>query len=408
MRELLNLMESIDKGVYNLNGLTVMDLDAFASVSAEESIDEAPEDTIATDRPQGDTDDGMLGAKTRPLVEPELSDYLGRTKNKAKGKTDKYKMPYVHGSNIEIKDATSGQTFDTESLMAKVMERPKAILKQNQKMQHSDGSSSVFYNVGLPALKGLAVNEKKKEFVVVDTCPGAGVCKTFCYAMKGGYVQWKATSMGQSRMLNFLLNDPQGFAAQMTSELEAAEKKALKKKKGETGKTKVIIRWHDAGDFFSPDYLAIAYSIARKFPNVDFYAYTKIANVAQQDRPANFKMNFSAGALGKEEKQIDFKDTKHSAVVPKDMFFDLIARDGVKLKKDDRGRMQFASRENLETFKNRMAETYDLDPASIVTYDQMMDMPVGNEAEFNVIVMPGDGDDGANRPDILGSYLLFH
>jgi hypothetical protein len=403
----MNLIESLDSDVYRLNGITVMSLDAFAEVDddVEESLDEAPEDTIATDK---DEPADKMGAQTRPLVEPELSDYLGRTKEKAKKKTDKYKMPYVHGSNIEIRDATTNRSFDTDKLMAQVMTRPKAILKQNQKMQHSDGTTSVFYNVGLPALKGLAVDEKKNEFVIVNTCPGAGVCKTFCYAMKGGYVQWKATSMGQSRMLNFLINDPKGFAAQMTSELQLAEKKAAKKTKTQTGDTKVIIRWHDAGDFFSPDYLALAYNIARSFPEVDFYAYTKIANVAQQDRPANFKMNFSAGALGKEERQIDFTNTKHSAVVPKDMFFDLIARDGVKLKKDDKGRMQFANTGNLQKFKLRMAKEYDVNPKSLITYDEMMSIPVGDTPKYNVIVMPGDGDDGANRADILGSFLLFH
>jgi len=39
----------------------------------------------------------------------------------------------------------------------------------------------------------------------------------------------------------------------------------------------------------------------------------------------------------------------------------------------------------------------------------MMATPPSNEKnKYNVIVMPGDGDDSANRPDVLGSYLLFH
>lgn len=250
--------------------------------------------------------------------------------------------------------------------MAAVKERPKVILKQNQKMQHSDGTTSVFYNVGLPALKGLAVDESRDKFIIANTCPGAGECKTFCYAMKGGYVQWKAVSMGQSRMLNFLLNDPDGFSAQMKSELQNAEKKAAKK--GD----KVIVRWHDAGDFFSPEYLKLAYDVARSFPDVDFYAYTKIASVAQGEMPPNFLQNFSQGALRSQEKQIDFKQAKHSSVVPKDMFFDLIAKDGAKLVKDEAGAMQFASPQDLETFKERMAKAYKIDKNSILTYNQMM------------------------------------
>ena len=60
------------------------------------------------------------------------------------------------------------------------------LLKQNEKMQHSDGTTSIFYNVGIPALTGLGYDEEKQEFAIVNTCPGAGECKTFCYALKGG------------------------------------------------------------------------------------------------------------------------------------------------------------------------------------------------------------------------------
>ena len=66
-----------------------------------------------------------------------------------------------------------------------------------------------------------------------------------------------------------------------------AEKKAAK------DGSKVVVRWHDAGDFFSPQYLALAYGIARAFPKVEFYAYTKLAGVAQGEKPANFRQNFS-------------------------------------------------------------------------------------------------------------------
>ncbi len=392
LRKLMNLIESIEKGEgYELNGISVIDIDDFVDDNdIEENLDEAD------DYPH------MLGAQTADFPEDELQDYLGRVKNKEKEKRDKFNKPYVHGGNIEIVDAASGKVFDTEALKKLVMERPKAILKQNQKMQHSDGTSSIFYNVGLPALKGLAVDENKDKFVIVNTCPGAGECKTFCYAMKGGYVQWKAVSMGQSRMLNFLLNDPQGFADQMKAELKKAEKKAAK------DGSKVVVRWHDAGDFFSPQYLALAYNVARAFPDVDFYAYTKLANVAQGEKPDNFRQNFSGGAKRGEEKQIDFKQVKHSKVVPKDMFYNLIAKDGNKLVKDDKGRMQFANKQNLAKFKQDLAKTYDIDVRSILTYDEMMQTPMAGSAKYNVIIMPGDGDDSANRPDVLGSYLLFH
>ena len=373
-----------------LHGLTVMSLDRFVKTEGEpeveENLDEAPGDF------------GM-GANYRTASDDEMQQYAGRIKDKEKTKTDPYKMPYIHGSNIGIVDQ-AGKEYDLAALRQNITQRPGKILKQNEKMQHSDGSVSVFFNVGLPALKGLAVNEKTGDFVIVDTCPGAGACKTFCYALKGSYVMFKAVSMNQTRMLNFLMNDPEGFADQMNAEIKLAQ--------AQNRGSKVVIRWHDAGDFFSAEYLDMAYSVARANPKADFYAYTKMADVAQAERPPNFKMNFSSGAQASQEKRIDFVKTKHSRVVPKDQFFDLIARKGNTLIKDAKGRTQFAGPQEFATFKQRLAQTYKLDPKTIITYDQMMQIPETDQPKYNVIVMPGDGDDGANRKDILGSYLLFH
>jgi len=342
-----------------------------------------------------------LGANYRAVPDDEMQDLLGRSKNKTKTKRDKFDYPYIHGSNIEVKDE-AGKTFDTDKLRAAIMTRPERILGQNAKMQHSETGTEAIFDIGLPALKGLAVNEKTGEFVVVDTCPGAGACQTYCYAMKGSYVMFKAVSMGLARMLNFLLNDPAGFADKLNSEIAAARSKYAKKG------AKIVVRWHDAGDFFSPEYMDMAYGVAEANPDVGFYAYTKMGDVANAKRPKNFNMNFSQGAKTGQEKKVNITRTKHSKVVPKDMFFDLIARKGNELIKDAKGRMQFASPENLEKFKTQMAQKYAIDKNSILTYDQMMKIPVGAEPKWNVIVMPGDGDNSANRNDVIGSYLLFH
>lgn len=344
-----------------------------------------------------------LGATTHPFPHDELQSYLGRVKDKTKGKLEKYAKPYIHGSNIEIK-GEHGQEYDLDKLRAAVTERPKRITKQNEKMQHSDGTSSIFFNVGLPALKGLAVDEKTGEFVIVDTCPGAGVCKTFCYAMKGGYIQYPASSLGTTRVLNFLLNDPDGFKHMLSSELADAERKYAKKG------TKVVLRWHDAGDFFSPEYMEAAFDVARRFPAIEFYAYTKIAAVAQaSNKPANFVFNFSGGAQPSQEKLVDFAKTKHSRVVPKDLFFDLIARKGNTLIKDSQGRMQFRDAAALDEFKHRMAHKYAIaDVNTIITYDEMMKIPVGATPHWNVLVWSGHGDDSATRKDVIGTYLLIH
>ena len=343
----------------------------------------------------------FLGATTSPLSDKEMQDYLARVKSKSKTPAEKYKMPFVHGSNIEIKDEND-RSFDLIKLKSAIKTRPVKLLKQNEKITHSGGDSTIYFNIGLPALKGLAVNEKTDEFVIVDTCPGAGACKIYCYARKGGYVQWKATSMSQTRVLNYLLNNPQGFKSQLSSEIKNEYNKYKNKN------TKVVIRWHDAGDFFSPDYLELAYNVAREHPNVDFYAYTKMASVAIGNKPDNFKINFSGGATPEQEKRVDFTKTKHSTVVPKDLFSDLVTKDeNDKILRDDKGRMQF-SLDNLKKLKERLAVKYNVPNTSIITYDEMMKISPGKEMKYNVIVRPGDGDDSANRSDVLGTYLLIH
>ena len=362
---------------------SIMTLDQFVNSSGLEEAD-------------------MLGAMTRAMTPDEMQDYLAKTAAGKKTKLDKYTMPYVHRGNIEIKDEND-RKFDLDKLKAAIITRPTKLLKQNEKITHSGGETAQYYNIGLPALKGLAVNEKTGDFVVVDTCPGAGACKVYCYAKKGGYVQWKASSMSQTKVLNFLLNDPQGFKAKLESEIQTEVDKFAKKG------AKVVIRWHDAGDFFSPDYVDLAYSVARKFPQVDFYAYTKMADVATGNKPNNFKMNFSMGATPEQEKQIQPKSTKHSTVVPKPMFTDLILKDAKgKLIKDQDGKIQFKSPEAVDVLKSKLSAKYGVPKDSIITYDEMKVIPAGKEPKWNVIVKPGDGDESANRADVVGTWLLIH
>lgn len=347
-----------------------------------------------------DTD--MLGAKTTPLPPEEMQSYLGRIKSGEKTPTDKFKYPYIHQSNIPIKDA-QGRVFDLEKLKSAIMDRPKKILKQNDKITHSGGDATVYFNIGLPALKGLAINEKTGEFIVVDTCPGAGACKVYCYARKGGYIQYAPPSMSQTKLLNFLVNDPEGFKAKLADDLKTEETKYKKKS------VKLVVRWHDAGDFFSPEYLDLAYRLAKEFPEVDFYAYTKMASVAMGARPSNFKTNFSGGATPDQEKQIDFEKAKHSIVVPKQMFDDLIKKDARgRLEKDKDGKSQWATPESVDTIKKRLAAKHKLKLDSMLTYDELMVTPIAKDKKYNVIVKPGDGDDSANRGDVLGTYLLIH
>ena len=384
--------------------MQVMSLPQFVEKSEEEQeVDEAKLDAPARVIDGEDLESYLDRVIGTPFVDPKTGEVKKTPRGTEKyvsGKTkqDKFKLPYVHRSNVvPIVDET-GSKYDLDALRDMITKRPAKILKQNEKMQHSDGTASVFYNIGLPALKGLAYDEENQNFVVIDTCPGAGQCQVFCFAMKGGYVQWKGVSLSQSRLLNFLYNDPDGFMYKLGEEIASAYKRYNKKGK----QTKLAIRWHDAGDFFSTEYLDKAYELARRFPTVDFYAYTKIAAVAKSEKPENFIINFSMGAKPSQEREIDFTREKNSRVVSEVLFKDLVERT-----KD--GKLVYKDEQSLQTLKNRIAAKYSVDPDSIITYDQMMKIPKSEErGKWNVIVKQGDGDDSANRNDVLNTFLLMH
>lgn len=387
-----------------LPGVKVMSLSQFAP--AESGV-------------QTEADEFGLGAKTRTPSDAEMQGYLKRIFDQEKTKADKVVMPYVHrklltkvdgksfllypGSDVTL-DTQTGTTFDVEALKKRLTARPNEILSQNQKMKKSGGKEVVYYNFGIPALVGLAVNEKTNDFVVVSTCPGAGQCQQYCYAMKGGYIQYPESSVKQSRMLNFLLNDPEGFFGQLKAEI--AKLAATGEKRGQ----KIVIRWHDAGDFFSEEYRRLFFNVVEAFPSVLFYAYTKVASVANTPTPDNLVMNFSQGAKPAERMQVDISKQKHSSVVPKEMFTDLMLRK--KTKDEETGKvvssLEFKSPQALDTFKERLASKYNIPKESIITYMQMKQTPMGTPNQYNVIVVPGEGDVSASRRDVHGTYLLFH
>lgn len=350
-----------------------------------------------------------LNAPQRTIPRDELQGYADRIKTGTKTKRDKF-APIIHGSNIKaITKDDEGTEWDLDDLSQQITTRPKAILGTNAKMEKSKTEGEIIYDLTLPALSGIVVDEDTGDFVEITTCPGAGACQLFCYARKGGYVMFPASSMSAAQALNFLVNDPEGYSARVNQEI-----KTIKAKTDKAG-VQLVVRWHDAGDFFSKEYLDLAYDVARANPDVQFYAYTKMGDVATGASPANFTMNFSSGSKRGEEKKVEFykqqnpgATVKQGVTVPKNMFFDLIARKGNSLIKDAKGRTQFASPEALNTFKQRLAQQYKVAPDSIITYDQMLATPVGPTPKWNVIVQPGAGDRAANRKDVVDSYLMFH
>jgi hypothetical protein len=378
-------------------GIKIMSLDQFVHQpdddgDADQEVDEATN----------------LPIDQRDLAGQEFQDYMGRIADRSKLKTDKYKLPYIHRSSvIKFYDADN-KRYREEDIKQALAVRPKKLLKQNEKMKHSNGELEQFFNIGFAALVGIALDENTNNLIVVNTCPGAGSCKVDCFAMKGGKVQFEGPWLSDGRIITYLLNNPDGFFEQLANEI------AKEEKKGEKGGYKVTIRWHDAGDFFSPEYMDLAFKLAQSFPNVRFYAYTKIADAALAKKPDNFIINWSEGASTSQEKKIKAQDpelefTKNSRIVPTKLFYDLLAKDEKgNLVKSAGGAWQPASPEALSVMKNRLADAYQIPVKTILTYDEMMAIKPGPVQKYNVIIAPGEGDISANRHDVLSTLLLKH
>ena len=338
--------------------------------------------------------------QTNAEVQQAIQSGINPKKLKAKQFTTqatKVQKPMIHKSSIPIVDDRTGQViYDLDGLAASITKRPKELIKANEKMLKSGGPDITIGNFGIPAITGLVIDEKSKEFRVITTCPGAGTCMAGCYVGAGNYIKYAASSETMMRALNYIFNDPNGFKQQMINELKSYVKPGVK----------VYLRWHDAGDFFSKDYLHLAFDVANAVPDATIYAYTKNAWVVNdKSMPNNFIINFSQGAKPIESKQIDFANTKYSQIVPEPLFKDEKTT-GIGL-----SRLQDRDPEAQDRMKQVIAQEYKVDPKTILTYDEMLQIPEDpkNKNRFNVIIVPGlDGDLAAARRDILGSYLLEH
>jgi hypothetical protein len=147
----------------------------------------------------------------------------------------------------------------------------------------------------------------------VNVCPSAGACAKFCYARNGTYL---FPNVRAKHMANLLLvrDDPRWVDA-MCEELSARRFRP-------TGTPRVVpglgdtshlpdevqewlaqggkaVRVHDAGDYFDAAYLNGWFTVARAFPDVLFYSYTKRVAMLRawgHTAPSNFLWLLSMGA----------------------------------------------------------------------------------------------------------------
>jgi hypothetical protein len=128
----------------------------------------------------------------------------------------------------------------------------------------------------LPAFKS-KIGEK--------VCSGAGACAAYCYAAAGTYQYPLGTFKSEFSLMFSLSNE---FVPVMRAHL-------LNLIKSMKNKYFIMFRIHDSGDFYSANYLKKWIKIAKIFPNIYFYGYTKQVDLLPKILPPNFKFTQSFG-----------------------------------------------------------------------------------------------------------------
>jgi hypothetical protein len=193
--------------------------------------------------------------------------------------------------------------------------KPERLLTQNSELRRVG-----VWNWTLPAH-----TLKLSDGSWFNTCPNAGACGRVCYAKMGTYL-FSNVRRRHLQNLEYVLHNPDWWQ-HMSIELEHKRFRA-------TGKAHDLphdesdewlhrwvnnggraVRIHDAGDFFTEDYLCDWFDIAMAHPDILFYAYTKEVEMVKRDFiPENFRIAFSYG--GKQDHLIDRELDRHADVFP--------------------------------------------------------------------------------------------
>lgn len=163
------------------------------------------------------------------------------------------------------------------------------LLGQNTKMKNTSTEMGVkLVNFNIPAFEDPETGKR--------TCPWAGSCALDCYARKKRY---KFSNVKSSLARKYYATKREDFVDVMSADVE--------KSKAD------FIRIHDAGDYYSPDYVEKWMTIIKRFPNKNFYSYTKsLPFFMDRKLPDNFDIIYSFG--GKLDHLINPKIHSHSKI----------------------------------------------------------------------------------------------
>ena len=119
------------------------------------------------------------------------------------------------------------------------------------------------------------------DLPAVKTCLNCSSCAETCYARKAQY-QYKNTRVFRECNLELFTNSKEWLKDNLVKQLS---------------KTKLTtVRLHSSGDFFNQDYIEFWAEIVAQFPNIKFYAYTKvekILNFSKLESLENFNLILS-------------------------------------------------------------------------------------------------------------------
>ena len=270
----------------------------------------------------------------------------------------------------------------TDKISKSLNKRPKQLLGSNMKLEHSNIGTLIFKKIGFPAFHSIFYDEIEKKWRLLRTCPSAGSCVGLCFGGNGMFVITSKHAVSGTRVVNFIMNDPDGFVNQLAKEIKAASKTSGKKDK------QLYIRVHDVGDFFSEYYFDIFMSLAKKLPDVIFFAYTKSLKLLSMKEketgsiPDNFIFNRSEGGVfSKDEKLEDNTDAteffnrevhKHSTIIRRTFFENDSQLQKIKLPKY-RGMLDYMnsdknlpSEEKWKILKEIIVKRYKQKPESLI------------------------------------------
>ena len=137
-------------------------------------------------------------------------------------------------------------------------------------------------------------------------CPGACLCAQGCFAVKGRMGTMRVCKERRYDCL-WLTRQPD-FVVRMAREITG-------ELKGRGHKPVEYVRIHDSGEFYSLQYFKSWMNICRLFPQLKFWAYTKMTKMVKDHHsnvPPNLQIVFSEG--GWWDHLIDRDRDKHSRI----------------------------------------------------------------------------------------------